>query len=133
VTPDAPLRDRARQRRIQILQSPAAAFRRRGYHGARVEEIPRELHMTKGSLYHYFQSKEEILHFCHDYSLDILLDLLSEVESEGPPLRKLITSFVHMIIDELRGVALTLDFGAHSPLLSNLTDNKTQHTISPGG
>jgi TetR/AcrR family transcriptional regulator len=74
--------------------------------------------MTKGSLYYYFRNKEEILFFCHDYSLDILLDLLGRVEQSGQradaKLRALIVAFVHMIIDELRGTALTLDLQALS-------------------
>ena len=37
-------------RRIDILKSAAAAFRRRGYHGASVDEIARALEMTKGTL-----------------------------------------------------------------------------------
>ena len=65
---------------MEILRSAAAAFRRRGYHGASVDQIARALHMTKGNLYYYFESKEEILYFCHDYSLDILLDLLRRTE-----------------------------------------------------
>jgi TetR/AcrR family transcriptional regulator len=114
-------RGRSRQRRVEILKSAAAAFRRRGYHGASVGEIARNLHMTKGSLYYYFKNKEEILYFCHDYSLDILLDLLARAEKEtGSPderLRQLIVSFVHMIIDELQGTALTMDLQALSPRL----------------
>ena len=112
---------RASARRIEILRSAASAFRRRGYHGASMGEIARALQMTKGSLYYYFKNKEEILYFCHDYSLDILLRLLDEVESSGDPadlkLRKLIEAFVHMIIDELRGTALTLDLQALQPPL----------------
>jgi TetR/AcrR family transcriptional regulator len=77
--------------------------------------------MTKGSLYYYFKNKEEILYFCHDYSLDILLELLEKVErDQGSPedkLRRLVTAFVHMIIDELHGTALTLDLQALSPAL----------------
>jgi AcrR family transcriptional regulator len=111
--------DRKRRKRIEILRSAAAAFRRRGYHGATTEEIARSLRMTKGSLYYYFRSKEEILFFCHDYSLDILLELLKRVEaapqSADAKLRELIAAFVHMIIDELRGTALTLDLDALSP------------------
>ena len=75
--------------------------------------------MQKGNLYYYFKSKEAILFFCHDYSLDILLAKLAEVEREGgrPPakLRRLIVAFVHMIIDELHGTALTMDLQALSP------------------
>jgi len=114
-------RSTTRAKRIEILRSAAAAFRRRGYHGASVEEIASALHMTKGNLYYYFKNKEEILYFCHDYSADILLDLLQEVEAEGLPadakLRRLIAAFVHMIIDELHGTALTMDLQALSPPL----------------
>ena len=114
-----PARARVSLRRIEILKSAAAAFRRRGYHGASVGEIADALHMTKGSLYYYFRNKEEILYFCHDYSLDILLDLLKDVQAEGRPpdekLRRLIVAFVHMIIDELHGTALTMDLQALSP------------------
>jgi TetR/AcrR family transcriptional regulator len=114
-----PARARVSPRRIEILKSAAAAFRRRGYHGASVGEIADALHMTKGSLYYYFRNKEEILYFCHDYSLDILLALLTDVQAEGRPpdekLRRLILAFVHMIIDELHGTALTMDLQALSP------------------
>ena len=113
---------KTRQRRVEILKSAAAAFRRRGYHGASMGEIAQALRMTKGSLYYYFKNKEEILFFCHDYSLDILLEMLERIETAGgtPPekLRSLIESFVHHILDDLRGTAMTLDFQALSaPLL----------------
>jgi AcrR family transcriptional regulator len=106
------------RKRVQILTSAAAAFRRRGYHGASVEEIADALEMTKGNLYYYFKNKEEILFACHQYSLDLLLATLSEVEtsSDTPDrkLRRLIQAFVHMILDELHGTALFLDLQALS-------------------
>jgi AcrR family transcriptional regulator len=108
-------------RRIEILKSAAAAFRRRGYHGASVDEIASALAMTKGNLYYYFRNKEEILFACHEYSLDILGTLLDEARAEGLPpdrqLRKLVLAFVHLILDELHGTALTLDLQALSPPL----------------
>jgi AcrR family transcriptional regulator len=112
-------------RRVEILKSAAAAFRRRGYHGASVDEIASALEMTKGNLYYYFRNKEEILFACHDYSLDVLLALLSDVQAEASrpddKLRKLILAFIHMILDELRGTALTLDPQALSaPLLKRI-------------
>ena len=107
--------------RSEILTSAAAAFRRRGYHGASMGEIARALRMTKGSLYYYFKNKEEILFFCHDYSLDILLEMLERVERAGgapaDQLRRLVESFVHHILDDLRGTAMTLEFQALSPAL----------------
>jgi len=108
-------------RRIEILKSAAAAFRRRGYHGASVDEIASALEMTKGNLYYYFKNKEEILFACHDYSLDLLLALTAEVLADGTPpdvkLRRLVLAFVHLILDELHGTALTLDPEALSPPL----------------
>ena len=108
-------------KRIEILKSAAAAFRRRGYHGASVDEIASALQMTKGNLYYYFRNKEDILYACHEYSLDILLQLMQEVQQEDSPadqkLRKLILAFVHLILDELQATALTLDPESLSPPL----------------
>ena len=108
-------------RRIEILKSAAAAFRRRGYHGASVDEIASALAMTKGNLYYYFKNKEEILYACHDYSLDVLLGLMADVQAEDSPaddkLRKLVLAFIHVMLDELQGTALTLDLQALSPPL----------------
>lgn len=108
-------------RRIEILKSAAAAFRRRGYHGASVDEIASALKMTKGNLYYYFENKEEILFACHEYSLDKLLALMEDVQAEPispeAKLRKLVLAFVHTILDDLHGTALTLDPEALSPPL----------------
>ncbi|MGE0814916.1 MAG: TetR/AcrR family transcriptional regulator [Vicinamibacterales bacterium] len=119
--PPPPQSVAATDRRIDILKSAAAAFRRRGYHGASVDEIAGALEMTKGNLYYYFKNKEEILYACHEYSLDVLLGLLAEVRDEATTpdvkLRKLVLAFVHLILDELQATALTIDLQALSPPL----------------
>jgi AcrR family transcriptional regulator len=108
-------------RRIDILKSAAAAFRRRGYHGASVDEIASALEMTKGNLYYYFRNKEEILYACHEYSLDVLLVLLDDVRADASTpdqkLRRLILAVVHLLLDELQATALTIDLQALSPPL----------------
>jgi TetR/AcrR family transcriptional regulator len=105
--------------RVEILKSAAAAFRKLGYHGATVEQIAAALHMKKGNLYYYFRNKEEILFACHEYSHDRLKELLDQVVRSTAPadekLRRLITSTVHVILDELHGTALLLDLEALSP------------------
>ena len=67
------MRPRGERKRIEILRAAAAVFRRRGYHGASVDQIARALKMAPGNLYYYFRNKEEILFACHQYSLDRLL------------------------------------------------------------
>jgi AcrR family transcriptional regulator len=105
---------RSLRRRIEILKSAAAAFRRQGYHGTSVDDIAQALRMTKGSLYYYFKSKEEILYVCHDYTLDLLLLKLKEIQSSGKSpadkLRALVVAFVELITEEMHGTAaVTLD------------------------
>ncbi len=110
---------RGGRRRLEILRSAAAAFRRRGYHGASVDEIARALGMTKGNLYYYFRNKEEILFACHQHSLNILLALLDEVAATAEPadakLRRLVVAFVQTIVNELHATALVMDLQPLKP------------------
>ena len=105
--------------RVQILRSAAAAFRKRGYHGATVQHIAAALRMKKGNLYYYFRNKEEILFACHQYSLDRVIDLLDDIAQSGDSaemkLRRLIVAFVHTILDELHGTTLLIDLEALTP------------------
>jgi AcrR family transcriptional regulator len=111
-------RDKYQKKRLEILRSAATAFRRSGYHGASVDSIARELQMAKGNLYYYFKDKEEILFLCHDYSLDLILKVLEEVEASPLPpdesLHRVIVALIHTIIDELQGTTLILDLEALS-------------------
>ena len=106
-------------KRLQILKSAAASFRHRGYYGASVEDIARALQMAKGNLYYYFKDKEEILFACHQHALDILLKMLRRVATSPrrpeEKLRRIIVGFIHMMIDELGGTALTMDLQPLSP------------------
>ena len=87
--------------------------------------------MTKGNLYYYFKNKEDILFACHDYSLDLLLALMADVQADGSSpeakLRRLVLAFVHLILDELHATALTLDPEALSPpLLKKIIGQRDQ-------
>lgn len=99
---------RRETKRLQILRSAATPFRQFGYHTTNMDQIAREVGMTKGNLYNYFKDKEEILFFCHEYVMSRLLQLLRNVEtSPYPPdvkLRRLVAGFVHIMLDEMEGV-----------------------------
>ncbi|MGC2202499.1 MAG: TetR/AcrR family transcriptional regulator [Stellaceae bacterium] len=45
-----------------IVSAAARVFRTKGYHAATVRDIAEEVGILKGSLYHHFQSKEELLY-----------------------------------------------------------------------
>lgn len=52
--------ERGEARRAQILEAAAVVFGRQGYHGARMDDIVRQSGLSKGALYWYFKSKEEL-------------------------------------------------------------------------
>ena len=45
-----------------IVSAAAKVFRTKGYHAATVRDIAEEVGILKGSLYHHFASKEELLY-----------------------------------------------------------------------
>jgi len=45
----------------QIFNTAAALFAEKGYHGTSIQDLARVMGLQKGSLYHYFNSKEELL------------------------------------------------------------------------
>ena len=54
--------ERKRGRRIQeILRTAAELFGERGYDGVNLEDVAERLDVTKGSLYYYFASKDELV------------------------------------------------------------------------
>jgi AcrR family transcriptional regulator len=52
--------ERSSERRAQILQAAAAVYARQGIDGARMDDIVAEAGLSKGTLYWYFDSKDDI-------------------------------------------------------------------------
>ncbi len=74
----------------KILQVAARLFAKKGYEKVSIEEIAWKLNLTKGSLYHYFKSKEEVLFLIQRDSLSIGIAALAGVrDSDQDPLSKL--------------------------------------------
>jgi len=60
------------RRRKQILQAARALFARSGYHGVTVDTIATWSGISKGNLYWYFKSKQDILQLLFDDIIDNL-------------------------------------------------------------
>ncbi|WP_139490982.1 TetR/AcrR family transcriptional regulator [Brevibacillus dissolubilis] len=52
--------DYKEQRRAAILQSATHCFAEKGYQATTIDDIMRHAQVSKGAVYHYFKSKEEI-------------------------------------------------------------------------
>lgn len=57
--------ERAIKRKNKILRAAAELFNEKGYHGTTIEDIARKLRVTKGSIYYYVESKDDLLYQCH--------------------------------------------------------------------
>jgi AcrR family transcriptional regulator len=74
----------------QLFNAAAALFAEKGYHGTSIQDLARAMGMKKGSLYHYFNSKEELLFRLLD---EYITGALEEIEGicalEIDPVEKL--------------------------------------------
>jgi AcrR family transcriptional regulator len=78
------------QRRKQILEAAAELFSHGGYHGVTVDSIARRAGISKGNLYWYFRSKQEIFQLLFEHlSEEILRPVGDSLESDLPPREKL--------------------------------------------
>jgi len=60
------------RRRKQILDAARALFARSGYHGVTVDTIATWSGISKGNLYWYFKSKQDILHLLFENMVETL-------------------------------------------------------------
>lgn len=81
-SPWSPSADRARQREIKrdaVILAAARAFRQRGYHNTSVDDLASILNVTKPTIYHYLENKEEILFECFRTGLDQIRGAFDEI------------------------------------------------------
>lgn len=62
--------DQFQKRRLAMLQIAIGAFNRMGFHATSMEAIAAELGLTKGTLYHYYESKTALLYKCVLHSIE---------------------------------------------------------------
>lgn len=77
---------RAEEKRRRIVEVAMRHFAERGYQGARVEDIAREVGIAKGSIFQHFGSKARLFLACYEravLSLPAWLDAPEEVIEEG--------------------------------------------------
>lgn len=89
-------------RRGQIATTALRLFRERGFHSTTVREIAQALGVSVGTLFNYFRSKEQILHFIYDQAhepIERALEDLVDVAVEDPAaaLRRALDRFLTQI------------------------------------
>ena len=84
----------AEDKRRQILDAAVRVFARKGYHASRVGDIAEEAGVAHGLLYHYFESKGDVLEAVFHENWSVLLDRIANVEETEEP-----------AVDQLRHIA----------------------------
>jgi TetR/AcrR family transcriptional regulator, fatty acid metabolism regulator protein len=89
-------------KRRLILDSAIHVFARQGFHHCRVSDVADEAGVAYGLVYHYFDSKEEILNTLFSERWQLMLDAISEIDSQRVPARDKLYLVASFIIDSYR-------------------------------
>jgi len=77
--------DRQADRRRQILAAAVKVFADKGFHASRVGDIAEEAGIAYGLVYHYYESKEDLLETIFRTTWTEMLARVREVEEAGVP------------------------------------------------
>ena len=89
-------------RRRQILDAAIRVFARQGFHACRVSDIAREAGVAYGLVYHYFDSKDQVLNELFVERWSLLLAAIEEVDARPIPPREKLDAVAGFIIDSYR-------------------------------
>jgi AcrR family transcriptional regulator len=89
-------------KRRLILDAAVRVFARQGFHACRVSDIADEAGVAYGLVYHYFDSKDEVLDVLFLERWNVMLDLIREVDAQELPVREKLGAIASFIIDSYR-------------------------------
>jgi TetR/AcrR family transcriptional regulator, fatty acid metabolism regulator protein len=89
------------KRRI-ILDAAVRVFARQGFHTCRVSDIADEAGVAYGLVYHYFQSKDEVLDTLFLDRWNVLLEAIGETDAQAIPARAKLHAIASFIIESYR-------------------------------
>ncbi len=76
--------------RQEILRTAARLFQQRGYDATSMNDVAAALKLSKGGLYHHFQSKDEILFEIMNHAMEMTQErVIAPVRSIADPLERL--------------------------------------------
>ncbi len=105
--------------RQEILRASARLFQQQGYDGTSMNDVAAALKLSKGGLYHHFQSKDEILFDLMSHAMDITEEkVLKPVKAIADPeerLRTLIRLHIGVVLSE-RDREITVMLHENHPL-----------------
>lgn len=112
-------RDTAIDSRQEILRASARLFQQQGYDATSMNDVAAALKLSKGGLYHHFQSKDEILFNLMNHAMDItqerVIDGVRGIVDPEERLRMLIRRHIEVVLS-VRDREITVMLHENHPL-----------------
>ncbi len=89
-------------KRRMILDAAVRVFARQGFHTCRVSDIADEAGVAYGLVYHYFQSKDEVLDTLFLERWGVMLEAIREIDARRIPAREKLHGIASFIVDSYR-------------------------------
>jgi AcrR family transcriptional regulator len=89
----------AQDKRRQILDAAVRVFARQGFHACRVSDIADEAGVAYGLVYHYFDSKDEVLDTLFLERWNVMLEVIRSVDAERKPVREKLAAIASFIVE----------------------------------
>jgi AcrR family transcriptional regulator len=90
------------EKRRAILDAAITVFARQGFHSARVSDIAQEAGVAYGLVYHYFDSKDQILNELFSERWSLLLEAIRQADAELTSPRDKLEAAAGFIIESYR-------------------------------
>jgi TetR/AcrR family transcriptional regulator, fatty acid metabolism regulator protein len=89
-------------KRRLILDAAVRVFARQGFHTCRVSDIADEAAVAYGLVYHYFQSKDEVLDTLFLERWELMLAAIDEIDAQPISAREKLGAIASFIVDSYR-------------------------------
>ncbi len=97
-----PGQEHRQEPRQEILRTAARLFQQRGYDATSMNDVAAALKLSKGGLYHHFQSKDEILFHIMSHAMEIteerVINVVRRVDGAEERLRTLIRLHIQVVL-----------------------------------
>lgn len=117
-------REREKQlRRMEILTASLKLFSKNGYENTTIDEIALESEFGKGTIYNYFENKDEIYGALVEYLALEYFKRIVEIDNETENLREFLYRIVFKMIEISKSEPETFNFLVRYKIKSKLANN----------
>jgi len=130
-----PQRERRARTRSAVLRAAGRVFAERGFHGATLDDVVAEAGVSKGALYHYFRSKQELFLALLEERLGAGISdvetVLAEHGADQEQVGLAAAGFLRRVGRDPRWLPLLLEFLAYGARDERGREGVAEHFIRP--